>query len=158
MRPRTISVIGGSSASAELLRQAQEVGAHVARRGATLVTGGLGGIMEAASKGAQEAGGTTVGILPGTDPHEANAHVSIPIQTSMGDGRNLLVALSGEAVIAIGGRLGTLSEIALALKNGRPVIGLGTWTLDQKYFGEKKVQVAKSAEEAVRLAFEAIGT
>jgi len=112
--------------------------------------------MEAASKGAHEAGGKVVGILPGSGTEEANPYVDIAIPTSMGDGRNLLVALSGQAVIAISGKLGTLSEIALALKNKRPVIGLGTWTLDKQYFDGAQVQPADSPEQAVRIALESI--
>ncbi len=122
-----ISVIGAGSCSKEIYNIAEEVGKLVAQKGATLVTGGLGGIMEAASKGANEAGGITVGILPGFSKDDSNKYVNIPITTGLSHARNIIVARSADAVIAISGEYGTLSEIAIALKLGKPVIGINTW-------------------------------
>ncbi|MSQ40145.1 MAG: TIGR00725 family protein [Dehalococcoidia bacterium] len=126
-RPLVIAVIGGSNADEEALSLAYQVGAELAKRGALLVCGGLGGVMEAACKGAKAHGGTTVRILPGSDPVEANPYVDIPICTGIGHVRNIIVVRSGRAVIAIDGAYGTLSEIAHALGDGIPVVGLKTW-------------------------------
>jgi uncharacterized protein (TIGR00725 family) len=109
---------------------AEEVGRLLAQAGAVVVTGGLGGVMEAASKGAREAGGTTLGLLPGADRREANAWLSVAVPTGMGEMRNALVVRSADGVIAVGGEWGTLSEIAFARKTGKPVVGLGSWDLD----------------------------
>ena len=111
---------------------AEQVGRQLARRGAVLVCGGRGGVMEAACRGAKAEGGTTVGILPGIDRWEANAYVDIPIVTGLGEARNAIVVRTAEAVIAVSGGFGTLSEIGLALKMGRPVVGLATWELCQQ--------------------------
>jgi uncharacterized protein (TIGR00725 family) len=130
-RAAYVAVVGaGDGVSAEALDRAQAVGAELARRGAVLVCGGLGGVMEAACRGASEAGGLTVGILPGADRAAANAWVGVAIATGMGELRNGLVVRSAEAVIAIAGGHGTLSEIALALKAGKRVVGLGSWEID----------------------------
>ena len=110
--------------------EAEEVGRLLAERGAVVVCGGLGGVMEAACRGARAAGGTTVGLLPGVDRSEANRHVDIAVPTGLGEGRNALVVRAADAVIAIGGGYGTLSEIALALRAGKPVIGLDTWEIE----------------------------
>jgi uncharacterized protein (TIGR00725 family) len=106
------------------------VGRGLAERGTVLVCGGLGGVMEAACRGAKEAGGTTVGILPGLDPADANPYVDVALATGLGEGRNLLVVRAADALIAIGGGHGTLSEIALALKAGKRVVGIGTWDIE----------------------------
>lgn len=111
---------------------AEEVGRQIARRGAVLVCGARGGVMEAACRGAKAEGGITVGILPGTDRREANAFVDIPIVTGLGEARNAIVVRTADAVIAVSGGYGTLSEIGFALKMGRPVVGLGTWELHRK--------------------------
>jgi uncharacterized protein (TIGR00725 family) len=124
-----VAVIGAGRAEAELLEAAAAVGRELARRGAVVVCGGLGGVMEAACRGARAEGGTTVGLLPGPDRSAANAWVSIAIPTGLGELRNGLVVRAGDAVIAVGGEFGTLSEIGFALKIGRPVVGLGTWEL-----------------------------
>ena len=150
-----ISVIGGDPCSPEERKIALEVGRRIAEGGAILVTGGLGGVMEAASEGAALAGGVTVGILPGDDRRDANPHVAIPIATGLGHFRNALVASSGDAVIAIGGRSGTLSEIALALVRGRRVVGIRSWRLREDRLPGEGIVDAPSAEEAVRLALEA---
>jgi len=122
-----ISVIGAEDAPPALARIAEDFGAAAARRGWTLITGGLGGVMAAASRGAAEAGGVTVGVLPGYDKAAANPGVRITIPTGLSHARNVLVVAAGDAVVAVGGGYGTLSEIALALKMNKPVIGIRTW-------------------------------
>lgn len=124
-----IAVIGGGECSAEEAMLAEEIGRRLAQAGVGLVCGGRGGVMAAACRGAREAGGLTVGILPGTDPAEANPWVQIAIPTGLGEARNALVVGAGQAVIAIGGEYGTLSEIAFALKAGKRVAGLRTWAI-----------------------------
>ena len=125
-----IAVIGSSSPpTEEILALAEEVGRELARRGATVVCGGLKGVMEAVCRGAKAEGGATIGILPGRDSAEANSYVDIPIVTTMGYSRNVIVVNTGAAVIAVGGAYGTLSEIAHALADGVPVVGLQTWPL-----------------------------
>lgn len=152
-----IAVCGAAEASPSSYEKAREVGRRLARAGAVLLCGGRGGVMEAACRGAHEAGGFTVGILPGSDPSEANADVDLPIVTGLGQARNAVLVLSAQAVIAIGGEAGTLSEIALALKAGRPVIGLHTWELIRSDgTPETRIRRASSPEEAVRLALAAI--
>lgn len=154
MTTRMIAVIGGDPCSREDADRAREVGERLAGRGAILVTGGLGGVMEAASEGASRAGGVTIGVLPGDDPRAANPHVKIPIATGLGHLRNSVVVTAGEAVIAIGGRAGTLSEIAFARIKGRRVIGLGTWRLEEGRLPGEGVIQAGSPAEAVDLALE----
>jgi uncharacterized protein (TIGR00725 family) len=122
--------VGGGRASEDEARAAEAVGRVLAERGAVLVCGGLGGVMAAACRGAKAAGGTTVGILPGDDRTQANEHVDVAIATGLGEARNALVVRAVDALIAIGGEYGTLSEIALALKAGKPVVGLDTWDLE----------------------------
>jgi uncharacterized protein (TIGR00725 family) len=124
-----VAVVGAHDAGASLAADAEAVGAGLARRGAVVVTGGRGGVMEAACRGAKEAGGTTVGILPGSDRAEANPWVDVALATGLGEARNALVARAADAMVAVGGGYGTLSEVALALKTGRPVVGLGTWDI-----------------------------
>jgi uncharacterized protein (TIGR00725 family) len=124
-----IAVVGGSEASPDVLANAEATGRGLASAGATLVCGGLGGVMAAACRGAKLAGGLTIGILPGTDRSAANRWVDVVIATGLGEARNSLVVSSSSAVIAIDGEYGTLSEIALALRADIPVIGLGTWSL-----------------------------
>jgi len=125
--PLQVGVIGGATCSDEEARQAEEVGRRLAEAGAIVVCGGTTGVMEAACRGALQAGGTTVGILPGRMMESGNRWLSVRLPTGMREGRNWLVISGAQAVVAIGGGLGTLSEIALALKAGKPVIGLGTW-------------------------------
>ena len=125
MRPQ-IAVVGAGEAGAELLATGEQVGARLAEAGALLVCGGLGGVMEAACRGAREAGGLTVGLLPGTDRRTANPFLDVAVPTGMGEMRNALVVRAGEAVIAVGGGFGTLAEIALALKARTPVVGIST--------------------------------
>jgi hypothetical protein len=124
-----VAVIGGSDASSEALDKAEAAGREIARHGATLVCGGLGGVMEAACRGCRDAGGTTIGILPGTDASEANPYVDVPVVTGMGQARNLVIVRTADAVIAIGGGFGTLSEMAFALRLGKPLVGIDTWSM-----------------------------
>jgi uncharacterized protein (TIGR00725 family) len=127
---RCIAVIGpGRDARAEELAAAEEAGAAIADAGATLVCGGLGGVMEAACRGARSRGGFTVGLLPGTDREDANGWVVLALPTGLGEARNALVVRAADALIAVGGAYGTLSEIALALKAGKPVFGLSSWDI-----------------------------
>jgi uncharacterized protein (TIGR00725 family) len=149
-----IAVIGGGQCSKEETRLAEEVGRELARRGVTLVCGGLGGVMEAACRGASAEGGTTIGILPGDDRRAANPHVQIPIVTGLGYARNIAVVKSAQAVIAIGGSYGTLSEISHALQNDIPVIGLNTWSLSRNGQEDKSIIPAQSPTEAVDKALD----
>jgi uncharacterized protein (TIGR00725 family) len=126
---RYVAVVGPSEATPEESQQAEEVGRLLAASGTVVVCGGLGGVMEAVSRGAHGAGGTVLGILPGTDRADANEHVTIALTTGMGEMRNALVVRAADAVIAVGGAYGTLSEIAFALRTGVPVVGIGTWDL-----------------------------
>jgi uncharacterized protein (TIGR00725 family) len=137
---------GGADVAPEVLAVAEAVGAELGRRGAVVVTGGLDGVMQAACRGARSAGATTLGILPGDDRRAANAFVSVALATGLGELRNGLVARSADALVAIGGGLGTLSEIALALKAGKRVAGIGTWRIDG-------VTEVADAAEAVALVF-----
>lgn len=141
---KAVGVIGAGKATKELLELAEEVGRLLARNGFIVITGGLGGVMEAASKGAFLEGGITAGILPTMSKKDANPYVQIPIPTGMGEMRNALIVRASDVLIAIGGEYGTLSEIALALKTGKKVIGVKTWNIPG-------VIEAHSAEEAVRL-------
>jgi hypothetical protein len=120
--PLRIAVCGASVAQAALLETAEEVGRAIARRNAVLVCGGMGGVMEAAARGARHEGGTTIGVLPGANESDANPWISLPLPTAMGEGRNILVVRFANALIALGGEWGTLSEIALAMRIGTPVI------------------------------------
>ncbi|HZD59300.1 MAG TPA: TIGR00725 family protein, partial [Anaerolineae bacterium] len=151
-----ISVIGVGTEREELNSLAYEVGRLVAEHGAILVCGGLGGIMDAAAHGAKEAGGVTVGILPGPSRAGASKHLDVAIPTDMGHARNALVALAADIVIAIGAGYGTLSEIGLTLKMGKPVIGLKTWVLYREGREDEGVIPANTADEAVETAFRII--
>ncbi|HZK49650.1 MAG TPA: TIGR00725 family protein [Thermoleophilia bacterium] len=150
-----ISVIGAGQATAQEYAVAEEVGRLVAEAGAVLVCGGLGGVMAAAARGAKEAGGRTLGILPGHDRSEANDYLDMVVTTGMGHARNLAVVSSGDAVIAVGGEFGTLSEIGLAAKVHRPVVVLNGWRL-QRDEGTPGIWYASTPREAVSLAQQAI--
>jgi uncharacterized protein (TIGR00725 family) len=154
--PLYIAVIGGGQCSAAQYSLAEQVGTLVGEQGAVLVCGGLAGVMEAAARGAKEAGGTTIGILPGHDRAPANSYLDYVITTGLGQGRNLAVVSSGDAVIAVGGEYGTLSEIGLAAKIGRPVVILGGWRLQHER-GTEGIWYASSAEEAMVLTLRAVG-
>lgn len=161
-----ISVIGSGNSngtlSSEIAKIANEVGKEIAVRGAVLICGGLGGVMTEAAKGAKSKGGLTVGIIPGENSDSANPYIDIPIPTGLGFARNVLVAYSGDAIIAVSGRLGTLSEISFALIKRKPVIGICTWDLnqfssrqrfsDEEDFGHGVIK-CKNAKEAVEKAF-----
>jgi len=137
-----VAVVGAAACNETEARTAEAVGRAIAERGWLLFTGGLGGVMEAASRGAAEAGGRVVGILPGADPTEANPYVEIPVATGMGHARNVVLVQSVDAVVAVGGGHGTLSEIAVAAKIHKPVVGLHTWEIDG-------VEPAASPEAAI---------
>ena len=148
-RKRLIAVIGGGQCTKEEARLAEEVGRELARRGAILVCGGLGGVMEAACRGADSEGGMTIGILPGESRHAANPYVQVPIVTGMGHARNVAVVKSAQAVIAVAGSYGTLSEIGHALQSRIPVIGLNTWSLSRDDQTDSAIILAQDAAEAV---------
>jgi len=130
-RAPVVAVCGAGRCDEQLAALAESVGRGIAVAGAMLVCGGLGGVMEAACRGARAAGGLTIGILPGPDTRAANPHVVVPIATNMGEARNVVIVHTADVVIAIGGEYGTLSEIALARKAGRAVVGLHTWPLGE---------------------------
>ena len=149
-----VAVVGAAEATAEEAEAAAEVGRLLAEAGAVLVCGGLGGVMEAAARGCERAGGTSVGILPGDTRAGANRHLSAAIATGLGEARNALVVRAADAVIAIGGGFGTLSEIGLALKMGRPVIALGSWGLPSP--AAESMRAVDSPIEAVHAATAAV--
>jgi uncharacterized protein (TIGR00725 family) len=151
-----IAVIGGSDCSAKEASLAEEVGREIARNGAVLVCGGLGGVMEAASRGSSREGGLTIGILPGDNRQTANPYVQIPIVTGIGYARNVAVVKSAQAVIAIDGSYGTLSEISHALQGGIPVIGLNTWSLSINGQPDNSIILADNPKDAVKKAIELI--
>jgi len=142
-----IGVIGTSEASTEEYQTAEEVGREIARRKGILVCGGLGGVMEASCRGAKSEGGLTIGIIPGSSKKEANPYVDIPIVTGISEARNIIIVRSSNAIIAIGGSFGTLSEIAFALKLEIPVVGINTWEVSTN------IKKATTPKEAVDLAF-----
>jgi len=151
-RKKRIAVIGGSQPTSKEAKAAEEVGRELAKQGAILVCGGLGGVMEAACKGTIAEGGVTIGILPGDNHKTANPYVQIPIVTGMGYARNVAVVKSAQAVIAIGGSYGTLTEIAHALQSGIPVIGLNTWTISRNGQQDNSILLAESPADAVKKA------
>jgi uncharacterized protein (TIGR00725 family) len=146
-------VIGASVCDEVTAAVAEEVGRLLAESGAVLVCGGRGGVMEAACRGAQTAGGLTVGILPGEDQAAANPYVDLPIVTGLGEARNVVVVRTSQALIAVGGEYGTLSEIAFALKLGRPVVGIQTWQLAKQGVPVPAIAETKSPAQAVEMAF-----
>ncbi|NPV60374.1 MAG: TIGR00725 family protein [Actinobacteria bacterium] len=143
-----IGVIGGQFCSEEESRIAFELGRLLAERGAVIVCGGLGGVMEAACKGAREAGGTTIGILPGPFRSDANPYVDHAIATDMGQARNAIIVRTADAVVAVGGEYGTLSEIAMALKMGKKVVAISSWEIANKGVADEKIIRAAGPEEA----------
>ena len=155
-----IGVIGSGRSHPKWDEWAAAVGRGIAQAGAVLVCGGLSGVMSAAARVAKEAGGLTIGILPGTDANEANPGISIPIPTGLGEGRNLLVVQASDALIAIGGGAGTLSEIGFALKLHKPLVLLGSWRIEPPEGGEPLAvspHLVKTPQEAVRLALQLAG-
>ncbi|MGH2356933.1 MAG: TIGR00725 family protein [Candidatus Limnocylindria bacterium] len=157
LRPPYVAVIGDGDPRGpdahRVLEWAEEVGQSLARGGATIVTGGLGGVMRAASRGAASVGGVIIGILPGSDASEANEYVSLAIPTGLGVVRNLVVVTASDAVVAVGGRHGTLSEIGLALRMGRHVVALSSWRVESEHrIGGPRVHRARDPREAAELA------
>ncbi len=144
---RVIAVIGGRRVRKELLLIAEDVGRLIAERGAVLLCGGLGGIMEASAKGAKDAGGLTLGVLPQDDKGHANPFIDVPVATGLGIGRNVIIARTADSLVAIGGQYGTLSEIAFSLQLKKPVVGIETWDIDG-------VIRAETPEDAVRKIFD----
>ncbi len=142
-----IGVIGGNVCTPKIEKTAEEVGRLIAQRGGIVICGGLGGVMEAAAKGAKEAGGTTIGVLPGANPDDANKYIDIPIPTGIGYARNVIIVNASQAVIAVDGKYGTLSEIAFCLQLGVPVVSLFSWDIDES------IITADNPEQAVNIAF-----
>ena len=151
-----IAVVGSGEAPQPELDVAEAVGRGVAARGGVVVCGGLGGVMEAACRGAKGAGGTTVGILPGFDRTTANEFVDVVIATGLGEARNAVVVRAADAIVAVGGSWGTLSEIAFALRTGTPVVGVGTWELRRDGEPVAGVVPADDADQAVAAVFERV--
>jgi uncharacterized protein (TIGR00725 family) len=147
-----VAVIGAAVCDEQVAATARKVGRQVALQGAVLICGGRGGVMEAACQGAQEVGGTTVGILPGTDRREANPYVDLAIATGLGEARNAIIVRTADAIVAVSGGYGTLSEIGLALKMGRPVVGLDTWLLSRDRQPVDSIVPAQDPAHAVQLA------
>lgn len=150
-----ISVIGVGEPTEEIASSAEQVGAELAKRGAMVVCGGLGGVMDAACWGAKSEGGTTIGVLPFSDPSEANPWVDIPVCTGLSYARNVIVVKTGSAVIAVGGAFGTLSEIGHAVAEEIPVIGLETWGLSRNGTPDRSIVVADDPMDAVYKAINA---
>ena len=151
-RSKYVGVIGAGRCSDSIYQTARDIGFEIGKRGWIMVCGGLGGVMEAACRGASLEGGITVGILPGDSPRTANPYVQIPIVTGMGYARNIAVVKTARAVIAVGGSYGTLSEIAHALQNGISVIGLNTWSLSRNGKQDSSIILVKNPIEAVNKA------
>jgi len=151
-----VAVVGASDCTGRPheVQLARAVGHALAEAGAILICGGRGGVMAAACRGAKSAGGLTIGVLPGDSAAEANPYVDIPIITGMGEARNIIIVRTAHAVIAVGGEFGTLSEIAFALKLGRPVVGLGTWELSKEGHPVQAILRASTPAEAVQLALD----
>lgn len=147
VQPPIIAVVGAGSCDVQLERLAFEVGREIARRGAVVVCGGLGGVMEAAARGAKEAGGWTVGILPGSSTTTANPYIDFPVATNMGQARNAIIVHTADVLIAVAGEYGTLSEIAMALKIGKKVVAL------QPNFSVPGLVTADDPREAVDRAW-----
>ena len=152
-RRRLIAVCGESDPQTSLADLAFELGRGIAQRDAVLLCGGLTGVMEHAARGAQAAGGLTIGLLPGEDPDEANPYIDVAIASGLGHARNAVLARTADGVVAVGGGLGTLSEIALALRNGRPTIGMQTWRFDRNRRTEPELPTADSVDEALEWLF-----
>jgi uncharacterized protein (TIGR00725 family) len=152
-RRRLVAVCGESDPQTSLADLAFELGRGIAQRDAVLICGGLTGVMEHAARGARAAGGLTIGLLPGDDPDEANDYVDVAIATGLGHARNAILARTADGVIAVGGGLGTLSEIALALRNGRPTIGIQTWRFDRDRRTEPELPIAANPKDALDWLF-----
>jgi uncharacterized protein (TIGR00725 family) len=154
MRRQVVAVIGAGDPSPRERDLAFQMGTLIARAGYALVTGGLGGVMEEASRGAREAGGTVLGIVPLADPEACNLHVDYSIATGLGEARNVVIANTADIFVAIGGSFGTLSEIAFALKRGKTVIGLSTWKLDPSRLRNAAWTEVTAPEDAIGIVKE----
>ncbi len=152
-----IAVVGGSDCTEEEKLFARETGKEIARRNGVVICGGGTGVMEAASKGACQEGGAVLGVLPGSDHRLGNRYLTYTLATGLGEARNAIITRTADAVIAIGGEYGTLSEIALALKMGKPVIGLTSWTIKAPHRASSGIIDVLTPEEAVEMAFNAAG-
>lgn len=152
----TVGIVGASDATDEEMEMARRVGELVAEAGCILVCGGLGGVMQAASEGAKSRGGLTVGILPSRCKSDANPFIDVAIPTGMGEARNALVAAASDALIAVGGGFGTLSEIAFALKRGIVVVSLGSWKLEEKSLVGVEYIEGRDADDAVKRVLDAL--
>lgn len=144
--------MGSSQCGPALASLAEEVGEEIARRSSVLVCGGGGGVMESAARGARKQGGMVLGILPGKDPREGNSFLTLAVATGLGEARNAIIARTADALIAVGGEYGTLSEIALALKMGKPVVGLKTWEINPPYKLDTGIVLYNTAAAAVDAA------
>jgi uncharacterized protein (TIGR00725 family) len=152
-RPVIIGVIGGRRPTSEEMELAEAAGRRIAELGAALICGGCRGVMEAACRGAKGSGGLTIGVLPGSDREAANPYVDLPIVTGIGEARNCIIARSAQAVVAIGGSYGTLTEIAYSIAFGTPVVGLGTWHIEREGHPPAPIHRAATPEEAAERAF-----
>jgi uncharacterized protein (TIGR00725 family) len=150
-----VGVAGASQPEASLVAAAELLGRRLAEAGAVIVCGGGGGVMAAVCRGGQQAGGTTVGLLPGLDRHSGNPHLTVALPTGLDQGRNLLLVRASDALVAVGGGFGTLSEVALALRTGVPVVGLATWSLALGGRPVDAFPMAADAEDAARLVLDA---
>ena len=146
---KIIGVVGNSVPLKEYEKIAEDLGALIAEKGWILVCGGLGGVMESVAKGARSKDGLTIGILPGSDKKDANTHIQVPILTSMQQARNAIIVRTADIVIAVGGGLGTLSEIAMALKINKPVISISSWDVDDKVIKVNEAQGAITEAEKI---------
>jgi uncharacterized protein (TIGR00725 family) len=155
-RRRQVSVIGASRADEKLISTAEEVGRLLAEAGLLIVCGGRTGVMEGVARGAKGAGGEVIGILPGAEPDEANEHITHVVASGIGFGRNLSVVASGDAVIAIGGEWGTLSEIGFARNLDRPVVALETWELTRRDGTDPGLTIVESPEAAVKAVIDVL--
>lgn len=156
MQDKIVGVIGTSTPTEEEYKLAEEVGALIAEKGAGVICGGLGGVMEAVCKGAKSKNGLTIGILPGNLKGEANQYVDITIPTGMGQARNVILVQASDAIIAVGGGYGTLSEIAVALRLDVPLVGINTWKPQTPKSEKAPIIEFTTAKEAVEKAFEII--
>jgi uncharacterized protein (TIGR00725 family) len=156
-RERYVAIVGPSAGTPVELALGEEVGRLIGEAGAVLVCGGMGGVMEAAASGCARAGGRSVGVLPGDSRLDANPYLTVAVATGMGEGRNVVVVRTADVVIAVHGEFGTLSEIALALKTGKPVVGLGTWELGKAGLPVDAIVQAEDPRDAVEKALALIG-
>ncbi|TMB68092.1 MAG: TIGR00725 family protein [Chloroflexi bacterium] len=152
-----VAVCGESDPQTSLANLAFELGRGIAERDAVLICGGLTGVMEHAARGARSAGGLTIGLLPGEDPSEANEYIDVAIASGLGHARNAILARTADGVVALGGGLGTLSEIALALRNGRPTVGIQTWRFDRDRRTEPDLPTAANPHDALEWLFARMG-